>query len=53
MTKRFEDVLSEKRACWVKISGSREQRLVASVAEIEKLLARKAFASPMPQEHSN
>ncbi|HKT89222.1 MAG TPA: AAA family ATPase [Candidatus Sulfotelmatobacter sp.] len=38
MTRRFEEVLDEKRLFWVKVSGSREQRLKRSTVEVDKLL---------------
>lgn len=39
MTRRFEDVLTERGFPWVKISGTGEQRLSAAISEVNKLLA--------------
>jgi HTH-type transcriptional repressor of NAD biosynthesis genes len=39
MTRRFEEVLTERGLAWVKISGREGQRLAAAVGEVEKLLA--------------
>jgi HTH-type transcriptional repressor of NAD biosynthesis genes len=37
MTRRFEQVLSERKFPWVKIAGSRERRIGAAIQEIDKL----------------
>ena len=42
MTRRFEDVLTERGLPWVKISGTGEQRLSAAVAEVDKLFEQCA-----------
>lgn len=39
MTRRFEEVLSERGLPWVKISGQGDQRLTAAIREVDKLLA--------------
>jgi len=39
MTRRFEQVLTERGLPWVKISGQGEKRLSAAVCEVDKLLA--------------
>src|ERR1700690_1609514 len=39
MTRRFEEVLTERGLRWVKISGQGEQRLSRAVCEVDKLLA--------------
>lgn len=39
MTRRFEEVLTEKEQRWIKVSGSPEKRLAKSVAAIDLLLA--------------
>jgi HTH-type transcriptional repressor of NAD biosynthesis genes len=38
MTQRFEEVLTDRGLPWVKISGSGEQRLLAAVFEVDRLL---------------
>jgi HTH-type transcriptional regulator, transcriptional repressor of NAD biosynthesis genes len=38
MTRRFEEVLTERDLPWVKISGLGEQRLAAAVREVDKIL---------------
>jgi HTH-type transcriptional regulator, transcriptional repressor of NAD biosynthesis genes len=38
MTRRFEEVLTERGLPWAKISGSGDQRLSAAVREVDKLL---------------
>jgi HTH-type transcriptional regulator, transcriptional repressor of NAD biosynthesis genes len=39
MTRRFEEVLTERSLPWVRISGQGKQRLSAAVREVDKLLA--------------
>jgi HTH-type transcriptional repressor of NAD biosynthesis genes len=39
MTRRFEELLTERGLPWVKISGSGKQRLLAAVCEVDRLLA--------------
>ena len=39
MTHRFEEVLTEHRRHWLKLSGPIEQRLVAATTSVDKLLA--------------
>jgi HTH-type transcriptional repressor of NAD biosynthesis genes len=39
MTKRFEEVLTERGLPWVKISGQGSQRLSAAIREVDKVLA--------------
>lgn len=39
MTRRLEEVLSERGLAWVKISGPGDRRLSAAVCEIDKLLS--------------
>jgi HTH-type transcriptional repressor of NAD biosynthesis genes len=39
MTRRFEEVLTERGLPWVKISGQGEQRLAAAVPEVDKHLS--------------
>lgn len=38
MTRRFEEVLTERSLPWVKISGFGEQRLAAAVLEVDRIL---------------
>ena len=38
MTRRFEELLTERGLPWVKISGSGQQRLLAAVCEVDRLL---------------
>jgi HTH-type transcriptional regulator, transcriptional repressor of NAD biosynthesis genes len=38
MTRRFEQVLTERGLPWVKISGFGEQRLAAAIREVDKIL---------------
>jgi len=43
MTRRFEERLSESRVPWIKVSGTRKQRLESSVERIEQLLRAKGI----------
>jgi len=50
MTARFEQELNAQPAPWIKVSGSRRQRLQQAVKAIDALLADGSrFADPLPQ----
>ena len=46
MTRRFEEVLTQRGLSWVKISGTGEQRLQSAVSEVDKLFVETTHVAP-------